>query len=162
MLGLGCCAGFSLVVASGTICRHAPASHCSGFSCYRAQDLGRSGFSTWSTWAQELWLPGSRAQAQQWWCTPVVALWHVGSSLEQGLNPCLLHWQEDSTTEPLEKPLPQFLQLLLWDDYPWPLSPIRWDRLVRVVENEIFISNVFWVLNMLIEMTDLDNTVLFR
>ena len=29
---------------------------------------------------QQLWLAGSKAQAQQLWCTGLVALWHVGSS----------------------------------------------------------------------------------
>ena len=52
-LGLGCCADFSLAVASGTIIYcSARASHCSGFSCYKAQDLGCSGFSTRRAWAQ--------------------------------------------------------------------------------------------------------------
>ena len=31
------------------------------------------------TWAQQLWLAGSRAQAQQLWRVGLVALWHVGS-----------------------------------------------------------------------------------
>ena len=62
-LGLRCCEGFSLVVASGgySSCR-AQASHCSGFCC-GAQVLGRVGFgscgsqtlkhrfSTCGTWA---------------------------------------------------------------------------------------------------------------
>ena len=56
------------------------ASHCSGFSCCRGQARGHAGFSSFSTWAQELWLPGSRAQAQYLWCTGLVALQHVGSS----------------------------------------------------------------------------------
>ena len=38
------------------------------------------GFSGYSTWAQQLLLPGSRAQPQQLWCTDSVAPWHVGSS----------------------------------------------------------------------------------
>ena len=34
----------------------------------------------WSLpWAQQLWLPGSRAQAQKLWCTGLVAPQHVGS-----------------------------------------------------------------------------------
>ena len=32
------------------------ASHCSGFSCCRAQALGHTGFSSCSTWAQKLQL----------------------------------------------------------------------------------------------------------
>ena len=39
------------------------ASHCSGFSLRGAQTLGPAGFSSWCTWAQELWLLGSRPQA---------------------------------------------------------------------------------------------------
>ena len=64
---LGCvgssllCAGFSLVAASG------------GYS-----SLQCVGFSLW--WLLLLWNTGSRAQAQQLWCTGLVALWHVGSS----------------------------------------------------------------------------------
>ena len=39
-----------------------------------------AGFSSCDTRAQELWLASSRAQAQQLWCTGLVAPWHVGSS----------------------------------------------------------------------------------
>ena len=40
---------------------------------------------------QQLWLPGSRAQAQQLWCTGLVAPPHVGSSQtrDQTLVPCI-------------------------------------------------------------------------
>ena len=68
MLGLCCCAGFSLVVMRG------------GYSlvvmkgllivvtsCCGVQALGHTSFSSCGTWAQELWFPGSRAQAQQLW-----------------------------------------------------------------------------------------------
>ena len=48
----------------------ARASHCSGFSCCGAQALGER--------AQQLWLAGSRAQAQQLWRTGLVVPWHVG------------------------------------------------------------------------------------
>ena len=44
-------------------------------------------------WAQELWLPGSKAQAQQ--CTGLVAC-TCGIFLNQGQNPCPLHCQADS------------------------------------------------------------------
>ena len=50
----------------------ARASHCSGFSCCRAWPLG--------TQTQQLWLSGSRVQAQQLWCTGLAAPRHVGSS----------------------------------------------------------------------------------
>ena len=56
------------------------ASHCSGFSCRRAQALGCTGFSACGTWARWLWLPGFRAQAQHLWHTGLAAPWHVGSS----------------------------------------------------------------------------------
>ena len=59
VLVLCCCMGFSLVSASSV-----RASHCVGFSCYRALALGLAGFSNCITWAQWLLLPGSRAQAQ--------------------------------------------------------------------------------------------------
>ena len=39
-----------------------------------------AGFSSCGTWAQQLWLMGSRAQAQQLWATGLVAPWRVGSS----------------------------------------------------------------------------------
>ena len=60
------------------------ASHCHGFSCCWAGALGHG--------AQWLRFPGSRAQAQSFRCTDLVALRHV----DQGLNLCLLHWQVDS------------------------------------------------------------------
>ena len=81
VLDLCCCVGFSLVAVSGAALRCCVwASHCSGFSCCGA------------------WLLGPQAQ----W------LWHVGFAhglsysaacgilSDQGLNPCLLHWQADS------------------------------------------------------------------
>ena len=40
---------------------------------------------------QQLWFVGSRAQAQQSWCTGLVALWHVGSSRTRARthDPCV-------------------------------------------------------------------------
>ena len=61
-----------LLRAGATLPCGAWASHCSGFSCCGARALG--------TRAQQLWLAGSRAQAQLLWCTGLVAPWHVGSS----------------------------------------------------------------------------------
>ena len=49
------------------------AFHLRGFSCCRAQALGRTDFSNHSAWARQSWLPGSRAQAQCFWCTGLVA-----------------------------------------------------------------------------------------
>ena len=48
-------------------------SHCGGFSCCESRTRGHLG-------AQQLWLGGSRAQAQQLWCTGLLASQHVGSS----------------------------------------------------------------------------------
>ena len=45
---------------------------------------------------RQLWLTGSRAQAQQLWRTGLVAPWHVGVFRDQGSNPCPLHWQANS------------------------------------------------------------------
>ena len=58
---------------------------CTGFSLQwllLLQSTGsrHTGFSSRGTWAQQLWHAGSRAQAQQLWCTGLVAPWHVGSS----------------------------------------------------------------------------------
>ena len=55
------------------------ASYHGGISC-GTWAPGHVGFSSFSMWAQKLWLPGSRAQAQQLWYTGLVALQHVGSS----------------------------------------------------------------------------------
>ena len=54
VLGLRCCTGFYLLVASGGPLSSCVAwtSHCGGFSCGRAWALGRTGFSGGSTWAQ--------------------------------------------------------------------------------------------------------------
>ena len=51
----------------------------------------RAGFSSCGTWAQQLWLPGSRAQAQQLWHTGLVAPQHVGSSRTRAQTrvPCI-------------------------------------------------------------------------
>ena len=46
----------------------------------RAQTLGHTGFSSCGSWAQHLWLMGSRAQVPYLWLTGLVALRHVGSS----------------------------------------------------------------------------------
>ena len=40
---------------------------------------------------------GSRGQAQQLWGSSLAAPWLVGFIFpDQGLNPCLLHWEGDS------------------------------------------------------------------
>ena len=69
------------------------------------QDMG---FGRSSLWAQGLWLPGSRALTQGWWCRGVVAPWHVGSSQSRDwtLVPCITrkipnHWTNRETLGPL-------------------------------------------------------------
>ena len=71
----------SLVVASGNY----SSLWCAGFSLrwlllLRCTGSRHVGFSSCSTRAQQLWLTGSRAQAQQSQCTSLVAPRHVGSS----------------------------------------------------------------------------------
>ena len=71
--------GLSLVAASG------------GYSLLRSTGSRRAGFSSCGTWAQQLWLAGSRAQAQQLWLTGLVAPRHVGSSRTRARTrvPCI-------------------------------------------------------------------------
>ena len=73
--------GLSLVAASGGY----SSLWCVGFSLQwllLLQSTGSrcAGFSSCGTWAQQLWLVGFRAQAQQLWRTGLVALQHVASS----------------------------------------------------------------------------------
>ena len=76
--------------------RRAQASHGGGFSHCGAQALGRPGFRSCSSWAQQLWLPGSKSTGS----VDVDLGLSCSSACEvfphQGLNPCLLHWQVDS------------------------------------------------------------------
>ena len=77
MLGLHCCAGFSLVAEAGGY----------SFVAVWQASLGAKN-RLWGTqasavaalWAQQLQLPGSRAEAQYLWHSGLVALRHVGSS----------------------------------------------------------------------------------
>ena len=66
VLDLHCFEGFSLVVISRgySLSRSLQALKCDSFFCCGAQALEHSDFSSCGTWVQELWLPGSRAQAQ--------------------------------------------------------------------------------------------------
>ena len=73
--------GLSLVAVSGGY----SLLRCVGFSLQwllLLQSMGsrHTGFSSCGTRAQQLWLAGSRAQAQQLWHIGLVAPWHVGSS----------------------------------------------------------------------------------
>ena len=80
------CAGFlQLQRAGATLCCGARASHCRGFSCCRG--LQARGL-------QQLWFVGSRAQAQQLWCTGLLAPRHVGSSRTRARThvPCIGRW----------------------------------------------------------------------
>ena len=65
------------------------------FSC-GVQALGFTGFRSYSKWARELWLVGSRAQAQQLWHVVLSYPSTCGIFPDQGSNPCPLHWQTDS------------------------------------------------------------------
>ena len=85
-------AGFSLVSASGGYSQ----LQCAGFSLrwlllLRSTGSRRMGFSSCGTWAQYLWLVGSRAQAQQLWRMGLVAPWHLGSSRTRARTcvPCI-------------------------------------------------------------------------
>ena len=89
--------GLSLVVVS----RGYSSLRCAGFSMWwllLLQSTGsrRTGFSSCGTWAQQLWLTGSRAQAQQLWHTGLVALQHAGSSQTRARTCVPPHWQVDS------------------------------------------------------------------
>ena len=77
----------SLLVAS----RGYSSLQCTGFSLWwllllRSMVTRLTGFSSCSTWAQQLWLTGSRAQAQQLWHKVLVVLQHVGSSQTRALT----------------------------------------------------------------------------
>ena len=85
------CVGSSLLLmgflqlwrAGATLHCGAWVSHCGGLSCCGAWALG--------TRAQQLWLEGSRAQAQQLWRKGLVAPQHVGSSQTRARTcvPCI-------------------------------------------------------------------------
>ena len=100
VLGLRCCEDFSLVAASGGYSSCGTwASHCSGFSCWGAQILGRISVSSCSTWVQQLRLLGSKAQTQRLWHTGFVAvgMWDPPrSGIKPSFGKCFLHWQADS------------------------------------------------------------------
>ena len=72
------------------------ASHCRGFSCCAAQALGHLDLSGCKRWASAAAAVGPQS-------TDSVVVDHRLSSsmacrmfLDQGSNPCLLHWQVDS------------------------------------------------------------------
>ena len=95
--GAGCC---QLCVEAAASCG-AQASHCSGLSSRRSA-LGCVGFGRCASWA-----PGHRLGGCGVWTCP--AAFRIFP--DQGLNPCLLHWQVDSlplshrgSPNPLGKP----------------------------------------------------------
>ena len=86
-LGLCCCKGFPLVVASG------------GYSPVVVLGLlpvGAALVIEHRPQGLQYWrLPGSRVQAQELWCTNLIASWQCGIFLDQGSNLGLLPWQAD-------------------------------------------------------------------
>ena len=80
------------------------ASHCDSSS---VQALGHTGFSCCYVWAQQLWFPSSRAQAQQLWYR---STWNLPRPGIEPMSPALAG--RFFTTEPPGKPL--FFGLLLF------------------------------------------------
>ena len=96
VLDLCCCMGFLQLRGLLSSCGM-QVSHSNGFYHRGAQALGHTGFNSCVAWAQQLWLLGSKAQAQQLWRTGLVAPRHAGCpQSREGSNPSLLHWQVDS------------------------------------------------------------------
>ena len=80
-LGLHCCAwAFSSCSEGGYFSLWCTGFHCGGFSCCGSWALGVQASVVVACGLQQLWLTGSRVQAQQLWHLGLVALWHVGSS----------------------------------------------------------------------------------
>ena len=84
--------GLSRVAASGGY----SLLWCAGFSLWWllllwSMGSRHAGFSSCGTWAQQLWLTGSRAQAQQLWRMGPAAPRHVGSSRTRAQThvPCI-------------------------------------------------------------------------
>ena len=82
-LGLYCCREWGLLSSSG-----AQASHCSGFSCCRAQALG--------TWASVAVVPGLQSSSSIVMVHGLSCSVACGIFPDQGSNPYFLHWQTDS------------------------------------------------------------------
>lgn len=82
VLGLPYCPGFvSLLISGG------PRSSSGKPPLRGAQAPGNRGPSSYSTWAHQLWLPGSRAQPSH----------RMRDPPRPGTDPCLLHWQGDTS-----------------------------------------------------------------
>ena len=84
---------FSSRGEQGLLSSAVQASPCGGFSCCRARALGHAGLSSCGMGAPQLQLPGSRAQVM---ALRLSRSRPCGIFPDQGLNPCLLHWQVDS------------------------------------------------------------------
>ena len=88
--------GFALVAAN----RDCSSLWCMGFSLrclflLQSVGLGCAGFRSCCSWAQELWLPASRAETQLLWQRLSCSMAYGGFP-DQGSTLCLLHWQADS------------------------------------------------------------------
>ena len=106
--------GISVVAESGSCSSCAMlASHCSGFSCCRAQAMEHSGLSSYGEWNEQLWLSGSRVWAQ-YLAHTLSCLMACGILLGQGLNwcPCIARWNVNHWTT-REAPRPSFFKLQL-------------------------------------------------
>ena len=100
------------------------ASHYDGFSC-GAQTLGHVVLCSCSAWTQQLWLAGSRAQAQQLWCTGLTAPQHVGSS-----------WTRDQTGDP---------NIARWILNPWTTREALRQLLISMICSRAFLWRHHWL-----------------
>ena len=85
MLSLRCCEGFSLVVERGG---YSPGEG-RGFLTAMASLAVEHGLQ--DLWAQSFWLPGSAVMVLGLSCSEA-----CGIILDEGCNPCPLHWRADS------------------------------------------------------------------
>ena len=97
MLGLLCCSDFFLVGVS----RGSSPVVVYGFLIAVASLLWSTGSRAFRL--QKLQVPGSRAQARQWWRTGLNRPEACGTFPDQGADSCLLHWLVD--TGPPGEPL---------------------------------------------------------
>ena len=97
VLGLHCCVKFFSSCGKWGLLSSCSEQtfHGSGFSYCGAWALGHAGFVRCGTWAQYPWLLNSRAQALDE-MHGVSCSMACGIFLDQGSNPCLLHWQTNS------------------------------------------------------------------
>ena len=79
---------WALWLARATLCCGMGFSHCSGFSCFRAQAL--------YTWASVIVVPRFQSRGSKATAHGLSCFLACGIFLNQGLNPCPPHWQVDS------------------------------------------------------------------